>query len=337
MPDDGAPDARRVLLPFGTGLFAGLAIVCNPHVLAVAGIVLLVVALLASARRARPLAVFALWGLVGCLVVGVLYLWFWVVWFAEVADVMALVPQVLAAWLSGLVQLQTLPAYLHQLVFDRAAFIGTWALVVALVVWRWSGRTVPVAPRLAVLALDAVLLVLACTDGFSTGAGSGFPLLIFVEFALPCYFLFDDMRLVRHPEILLLWVPGILLSLACQFLDGGRDCALYAGFAVSCMGAFATVRDVCMVKDRAAGEEAGATAGTTAGAARFLATGSTAARVLRVFGHACIVLALCAGAASCLLAPAAGAGASSLADNEALSGLSGATFKSDTIPSIAQG
>ena len=335
VPDDGAPDARRVLLPFAAGLAAGLACASNPHVPAVLAIALVLFLLFARLRRAPFLAVFVLWGLAGCLVVGIGYLWFLVVWFSGSCDVMALVPQAFGAWICGLVPVQTLPAYLHQLVIDRLAFIGTWILVVVLVVWRWSGRDVSATGRIVVLAVDFALFLMACINGFSSGMHPAFPLLAFVEFALPCYFLFDDMHLARHPEILSLWVPGILLSLVCHFLDGGQGCALYAGFLVVCTGAFATVRDVCVVKERSGAQ------GETGAKRVFAGHALAAGRVLHAVGCACIASALCATAASCLLAPDAdadaGPAAQAIVDNAALSGLSGATFKSETIPVISQG
>ncbi len=66
----------------------------------------------------------------------------------------------------------------------------------------------------------------------------------FVEFAIPCYLLADDLRPSEHPELLAFWLPGILLSVVWQFSSNTQICGIIIGFSIAAYGAIITVLDV---------------------------------------------------------------------------------------------
>lgn len=240
---DGAPGATRVLAPLLAGAFFALSVVCNPYVVVIFFLACLAGLVCALRGRQPKLFVPFLWAIAGTFVVAACYLCFV---FARVspAELVANLGNVLNSHDENLTLAQRIPDYLMHLPVTRIGFLGTAALCLVLVVWRARRKSLSSRAKSILLAVDAALLLYTGVVAYLTATHPNALFIAFVEFAVPCYLMADDLRPTRHPELFLFWVPGILLSLVWQFSSNTQICGIIIGFSIASYGAIITVLDV---------------------------------------------------------------------------------------------
>lgn len=242
--DDGSASTARVVLPVAAGAFFALAVCCNPYVVFIVVIAFVVAVALAALRHdGRILTPFA-WGLCGCLVVGCCYLLF-LLGRTDPALLVANLGNVLGSHDENLTFAERIPNYLGWLPVSRVGFAGTALLTVALIITRALRHPLTPRAKLAVLVADALLFALTCYVALATSLHPNKVFIAFVEFAVPCYLLTRDLHLRAHPEVLLFWLPGVLLSLVWQFSSNTQVCGIIIGYSIACLGAFITVAQLC--------------------------------------------------------------------------------------------
>jgi len=239
--DIGEPSVPRVLLPMAAGIAFALAVICNPYIIVFWFIACLTGLIRAvMLRRAKSFIPFA-WAMAGAVVVACIYL-IYILQFAAPAEIIENLPNMLSSHDENLRLSERLPNYLSYLPVSRIGFVGTWALVIVLIIWRTAGKGVSQRFRVIVLAIDFVCLVAACYATFTTTIYPNKLFIAFAEFALPCFLLQEDVRfsLETHPELHLFWIPGILLSLIWQFSSNTQVSGMLIGFMITCCGAYVT-------------------------------------------------------------------------------------------------
>lgn len=237
------PGAVRVLAPLFAGAFLALAIVCNPYVVVIFFLACAAGLVYALCRHRPALFVPFAWAIAGAFVVAACYLCFV---FARIspADVMANLGNVLGSHDENLTLAQRIPNYLMHLPVTRIGFVGTCVLIAILIIWRARRKPLTLRTRSAFFAADVVLLLYSGIVCFFTATHPNAVFIAFVEFAVPCYLLADDLRPSRHPELFAFWLPGILLSVVWQFSSNTQICGIIIGFSIAAYGAIITVLNV---------------------------------------------------------------------------------------------
>ena len=246
--DEGRPGAVRVLAPLFAGAFLALAIVCNPYVIVIFFLACAAGLVYALCRHRPVLFVPFAWAITGAFIVAACYLCFV---FARIspADVMANLGNVLGSHDENLTLAQRIPNYLMHLPVTRIGFLGTCMLIAVLVIWRARRKPLTLRARSAFFAVDVLLLLYSGIVCFFTATHPNAVFIAFVEFAIPCYLLADDLRPSRHPELFAFWLPGILLSVVWQFSSNTQICGIIIGFSIAAYGAIITILDVFGRKD----------------------------------------------------------------------------------------
>ncbi len=234
------PNAPRVLYPFFAGVLFAVAIVCNPCILFLAIVTFVVGGIYALVRRSIDIFIPFLWGLLGAFVVALCYLWYLFVT-VDPGLIVQMIPQLLGENYAGFSFPEALSGYLTSIPITRISFLVTCALCAFLIALRLLHQFPSERLKMVCLIIDLCCLLFDLIVVVAFDDCAARILLAFVEFAIALYFLYANWNPARHPEILLFWLPGLLLSLVWQFTSAAPGDAYLIGYLFIGMGATITV------------------------------------------------------------------------------------------------
>ncbi|MCD8200143.1 MAG: hypothetical protein LUD25_04240 [Coriobacteriaceae bacterium] len=234
------PNAPRVLYPFFSGVLFALATVCNPCILFLAFITFVVGGIYALVRRSLDIFIPFLWGLLGAFVVALCYLWYLFVT-VDPGFIFPMIPQLLADNYAGFSLYEAVSGYLTSIPITRISFLVTCALCALLIALRLLHQFPSERLKMVCLIIDLCCLLFDLIIVVAFDDCAARILLAFVEFAIALYFLNANWNPARHPEILLFWLPGLLLSLVWQFSSAAPGDTYLIGYLFIGMGATITV------------------------------------------------------------------------------------------------
>ena len=154
--------------------------------------------------------------------------------FANIGNVLSSHDENLSFW-------QRIPNYLSFLPITRVGGIGLALVVVVLIALRAKKVYIKPAVKLIILIFCLALFVYDCAVIFQQSNHPQKIMLAFVEFAIPCYLLSDNLNIKQHSEFIVFWLPGILFSIIWQFSSNTQICGILIGYCVVCLGAIITV------------------------------------------------------------------------------------------------
>ena len=238
--DTGEAGSARVILPLLAGVAFGLACICNPYVVFFILITFIAAIIFSIAAKQRNVIAAVAWLVLGAVVVAVIYLWF-IFLRTSPAELFANIGNVLSSHDENLSFWQRIPNYLSFLPITRVGSIGLALVVVVLIALRAKKVYIKPAVKLIILIFCLALFVYDCAVIFQQSNHPQKIMLAFVEFAIPCYLLSDNLNIKQHSEFIVFWLPGILFSIIWQFSSNTQICGILIGYCVVCLGSIITV------------------------------------------------------------------------------------------------